>query len=251
MTLLRGRSRFYVAVAILMCSPMPASGGTPGDLVRMLVQIQDEIAKADGLTGYYATVYRNEERSYWSKIPLWMQQDAGGRRVKRVLDIGCGYGTLLTLATKIYRAPGYCWDVAEHLRPAVRSTFGLAFQRGNAELDPVPWKGTFDVIVMTEVLEHFNFQPVPTLRKIGNALAPGGILFLSTPDSKEWGVDIKYYKRLSDLPIPTSGKQIVDDHIWQYSLDELRHVVQQAGFSIERLEYSGSPRHFNARLTKR
>jgi predicted SAM-dependent methyltransferase len=132
----------------------------------------------------------------------------------------------------------------------VRKEFGLEFQRGNAELDPVPWTGRFDVILMTEVLEHFNFQPVPTLRKIRDALAPGGVFFLSTPDSKEWGVDVKYYKHLSDLPVPTRDKPIVDDHVWQYSLDELRGVLQQAGFSIKRLEYSGSPRHFNVMLMR-
>ena len=49
-----------------------------------------------------------------------MREDAAERKVERILDIGCGYGTLLALATRIYGVSGYCLDVRDYLKPAVR-----------------------------------------------------------------------------------------------------------------------------------
>lgn len=45
-----------------------------------LPAIQEEIASHDLPGGYYAAVYRRQERLYWSRIPAWMREDAGQRR---------------------------------------------------------------------------------------------------------------------------------------------------------------------------
>src|SRR3989449_11213500 len=110
-----------------------------------LAEIQNAIAKADGLDGYYSTTYRPSEMRYWAQIPQWMQQDAGTRdsrlrtRETRILDIGCGYGTLLSLATQIYaNARGSCMDMTEYIKPIVRSRYSLEFLEGDVELDPIP-----------------------------------------------------------------------------------------------------------------
>jgi SAM-dependent methyltransferase len=217
-----------------------------------LLSIQADIATADGRGQFYDREYRPIESSYWKLIPDWMEADARSRRVHRILDIGCGYGTLLSLASQIYRAEGFCLDLKDYLKAPVAEKYGLHFYRGNIELDPVPWKEPFDVIIMTEVLEHFNFQPVPTLMKIRQALAPGGRFFLSTPDVLDWGQQ-KYYRRLRDLPLPSRNLPIVDDHVWIYSRQELETAVKAAGFVIEKLSYSPGQRrarHFNLMLRR-
>jgi SAM-dependent methyltransferase len=218
----------------------------PGKISAAVLAVQQDVVQADAVGGYYDKTYQHAEPFYWWNLPGWMQEDASHHKVSRILDIGCGYGTLLSVAATIYSAHGQCFDVTEYLLPAVRAKRDLGFTKGNAELDPVP-AGPFDVILMTEVLEHFNFQPVPTLTKIREALAPDGLFFLSTPDAKEWGKTQKYYQRLEDIPMPTRGKEIIDDHIWQYSEDELRQVLKAAGFSIVRWDYApgGGNRHFN------
>ena len=217
-----------------------------------LLAVQRDIVQADKPGGYYDRVYQHAEPFYWWKIPGWMEEDASHRRVSRILDIGCGYGTLLSIATTIYGASGYCMDVTPYLLPTISARRNLQFSKGNVELDPIPWNGGFDIIIMTEVLEHFNFQPVPTLTKIRNALAPGGLFFLSTPDAKEWGQTRKYYKRLEDMPMAAQGKIFIDDHIWQYSESELRRVLKEAGFSVVRWDYAPGIgfRHFNIVLKK-
>ena len=214
-----------------------------------LFAIQQDIVDADAPGGYYDKTYQHAEPFYWWNLPGWMEEDAAHHKASRILDIGCGYGTLLTVATIIYDGHGSCMDVTEYLLPAIQTKRNLQFTKGNVELDAIP-SGPFDVILMTEVLEHFNFQPVPTLIRIRKALAPGGLFFLSTPDAKQWGRTTKYYKRLKDIPMPRPDTKIIDDHIWQYSEKELRQVLMQAGFSVLKWDYAPGigHRHFNVML---
>src|SRR5687768_2653647 len=213
-----------------------------------LQTIQRAIAEADGLGGYYDREYRSVESMWWQHIPAWMRADARERKVSRILDVGCGYGTLLSLATRIYSgAHGVCWDMTDYLKPAVAARYGLAFRRGNAELDPIP-EPPYDLIILTEVIEHFNFHPVPTLRKLYDALSPGGKLVLSTPDAAQWGRLYDFYRRLEDIPPPRAGAQTRDRHTWMYNKDEIEGVLKQAGFrQIKQLEYARGVRgrHFN------
>jgi SAM-dependent methyltransferase len=218
-----------------------------------LADIQKARAALDGPQGYYTRAYSKAETSYWEKLPVWMAEDRSRRKVRRVLDIGCGYGTLLAYAAAFYRAAGYCMDVTEYLIPQFRIPRNLVYAKGNVELDPIPWREPFDLIIMTEVLEHFNFQPVPTLRKIHDALAPGGLFLLSTPNQEKWGKTTKYYQRLQDLPQVDRSRKIVDDHIWQYDERELRNVLDDAGFAILKFDYSTTEnhRHFNVMATRK
>jgi len=131
----------------------------------------------------------------------------------------------------------------------LRKKHPISFVQGNIETDPLPEPGGFDVIIMTEVLEHLNHQPVPTLRKIHEALSDGGSFFLSTPDADQgWGRRHTYYRRLEEIPVLKAGSsRLIDDHIWHYTHDELTGVLAQAGFAIKTLERSRSlgGGHFN------
>ena len=80
-----------------------------------IAAIQREIAQADGIGGYYDTTYSKEEFLYWKLIPGWIRADAATRKAARVLDIGCGYGTLLVFAAETYHASGSCLDVIDYL----------------------------------------------------------------------------------------------------------------------------------------
>jgi len=245
---------------VLGAAPLLGTVQDRSKLEARLESIQAEIAEAQGPESRYSKLYRHQERFYWLRIPAWMEQHAEILRPRKsapphILDIGCAYGTLLAFAVEIYGGRGHCLDVIAYLNPSFAARRGLRFTKGNVELAPVPWKGPFDVILFTEVLEHLNFYPVPTLRKIRAALARDGRLFLSTPDASQWGRQRKYYRRLADLPLPRKDRPFVDDHIWVYDETELRRVLQRAGFAIEKFDYSpgasGAGRHFNLMLRAR
>jgi SAM-dependent methyltransferase len=126
-------------------------------------------------------------------------------------------------------------DTETHLlSQALRERHGIAVAQGNIEQTAIPWPESFDAVIMTEVIEHFNFHPVPTMRKIAQALRPGGSLFLSTPDADSWG-RLERYSSYRDMPPPDPNVPTDDIHIYQFTEGELREVVADAGLEIKQL----------------
>ena len=220
-----------------------------------IAAVQANIAAADpSKDAYYAKHYAPVEARYWTHIAGWMVVDwversvIVQRPVTAIVDIGCGYGTLLSFAAQVYGASGTCVDIAQYLQPMVMQRYGLSFVAGNIEKDSLPDQRAYDVAIMTEVLEHLNFQPVPTLKKIHASLRPGGTLFLSTPDADGgWGRTTKHYPSLAAIPALDPKREWIDDHIWQYNETELQEVLRAAGFIIRKIERSEGPqgKHFN------
>lgn len=92
------------------------------------------------------------------------------------LDIGCGRGNLLDLASKAnydcYGLDIYCNDFIENENIKFYQEELLDFDFNNK---------SFDIISMVDVLEHFS-RPKKQLKKIYNLLNSNGILFLHLPN---------------------------------------------------------------------
>ncbi len=88
--------------------------------------------------------------------------------------------------------------------------------------------GTFDLIVFTEILEHITFNPVRFWARVYELLAPGGIVYLSTPNALRPAAWLRSFKALSMFEgIGISVKNIMADvtygHHWkEYSAVELK-----------------------------
>ena len=237
------------------------SGKSESERLSLIAAIQQDIADTDrSPAAYYRKSYAPIEPRYWTKIAAWMVEDSinrsniQSRPVSSILDLGCGYGTLLAFSSDVYGAAGTCLDVVPYLQPEIMNKYNLSFIECNIEKDPFPDDKQYDVIIMTEVLEHLNFQPVPTLRKACDSLSDGGAFFLSTPDADSgWGRTMEHYASLDDIPAVDPDAEWVDGHIWQYNQRELEGILHEAGFEILRLEHSEGiqGKHFNVWATKR
>ncbi|MGZ4881620.1 MAG: class I SAM-dependent methyltransferase [Halobacteriota archaeon] len=214
-----------------------------------LIDCQREIAAYSDTTSYYADKYQAEEIYYWLHIPKWLYHDYQASAV-RYLDIGCAFGVLALYAKELCTPEVYCTDMRRDISSTLIRQYSLHFVQNNIELDPLPWNEPFDVIVLSEVIEHFNFHPLPTLKKIRSLLVNRGRLYLSTPDATQWG-RTNYYKTLAEIPQPSSdGHELVEDHIYQFNRRELLAVLKEAGFTVERCAYAPGVfgRHFNLSL---
>jgi SAM-dependent methyltransferase len=116
---------------------------------------------------------------HWHRY-VFARQFAQG---KRVLDAACGegYGSAL-MAGVAERVLGV--DIAEpavaHARARYAAQSNLRFERADCtELDVPP--ASFDLIVSFETLEHVHAQE-RLLAGFARALAPGGMLLVSSPD---------------------------------------------------------------------
>ena len=187
------------------------------------------------------------------QIPQWLFEEQKNI-IKMVLDIGCGYGTLSFFCQKIFKAEIYCIDFNQsNLNKALIEGKKIHFKINNIETEDFPWNEKFDIIIFTEVLEHLNFHPVATLKKIHQLLKPNGRLYLSTPDASEWGRITTYYKNFDDMPYQKNTSEIIDDHIFQYNKEELLNILEESGFNVMKFAYSSGVinRHFNLVLERR
>ncbi len=226
-------------------------------MVHIIAAVQAKLAEIYGPNHYYTTNYTKHEESYWGHIPGWMEIHLMpmGRQA-RILDIGPGYGTLAAYASRLTGASVLLLDRMPFINKDVRQEFGLVQFTGDVERQEMP-ASDLDAVLMTEVLEHFNFKALPTLTKIRHAMTPQGFLFLSTPDSgSRWG-KTNTYSGIDMIPTfnpetDSYDKPVwKDGHIWQFSKDELESLLYYAGFTIKHMDYSASNGgiHFNLLAT--
>jgi len=106
-----------------------------------------------------------------------------GDRELRILDVGCGIGTLsIALArqghkiTAIDVSPNMLEEFRARLPPELASH--VTILEGDAAT--ISWGGQFDCILLNLVLDHIE-DPAPLLVRCRDSLAPGGRLFSIIP----------------------------------------------------------------------
>lgn len=212
---------------------------------------------ADYTEGYYRDKYMVDEVHYWYHIPGYIANDAIENRVDKVLDIGCGYGTLLYFAKEKYSAECYGIDIYDNLKGLV-DELDINFKLSNIELNDFPFDETFDRIIFTEILEHLHCCPIKTLRTLHDKLNDGGKLFLSTPAASVaqgwgWGRIMDYRRHLGDFKMECLPDNIEAEHIYQYEESELLYIFDKSGFAVEKIAIHQPPHwgsHFNFQLIK-
>jgi SAM-dependent methyltransferase len=153
-------------------------------------------------------------------------------RPGRFLDLGCWVGFMLV------EARGRGWDVtgvepSEFAAEFARKEFNLDILEQDLFSAELP-KNAFDCIVLGDVIEHLT-DPVAALAHIATLLTPGGVLYMTLPDSgsrlaramgaRWWGV------------IPT--------HVQYFSRHSMSVMLHRAGY--EPLEITTAPKTFSIR----
>jgi SAM-dependent methyltransferase len=139
-------------------------------------------------------------------------------RRARILDVGCGTGANLLMLSEYGDAEGV--DVSEDALAFCRERGLENVKLGAAEALPYE-DGTFDLVTGLDVVEHLD-DDLAGLREMRRVLRPGGRVLLFVPTFMFlWGL-----------------QDDVSNHRRRYRLPELRRVLEQAGFEIERTTYA-------------
>ncbi len=104
----------------------------------------------------------------------------------RVLDVGCGTGSLSGLMRDHRRAEVVGIEPNESRAEKARSR-GLQVHTGFLETGLRNQLGEFDVIIFADVLEHLP-DPYHLLAIALDFLKPGGLVLISVPNSVHWTV---------------------------------------------------------------
>ena len=99
----------------------------------------------------------------------------------RVLDLGCGNGSLSGVIRNAGHSVEGCDPSAEGIQQARLAHPDILFTCMSIyDEPPAEWVGQFDVIVSTEVIEHL-YDPSAMPRLAARLLKPGGSILVTTP----------------------------------------------------------------------
>jgi SAM-dependent methyltransferase len=105
-----------------------------------------------------------------------------------VMELGCGSGGTARAARAAGKVSRY---VGIELNPAAAARAADVLDEvvvGNVEaLDLTSFRNQFDVLIMSEVLEHLS-DPWAALRAMLGCLRPGGTVYASSPNVAHWHV---------------------------------------------------------------
>jgi hypothetical protein len=76
-------------------------------------------------------------------------------------------------------------------------------------------------------------------------MAPGGRLFLSTPDAVSWG-RVGPYQTYRAMPPVDPDVETEDTHIYHFDANEVTEVLEDAGFIVRKV--ARSPGRWNQHL---
>ncbi|HEU4403236.1 MAG TPA: class I SAM-dependent methyltransferase [Candidatus Polarisedimenticolia bacterium] len=152
-------------------------------------------------------VYGHRKRLHFFVSEIGKHQQAIGRRNEsiRILDVGCGTGTMVTrpLAELGYPVVGLDTDEAS-IRQGIRLNAtrhhlpNLSYAVGL--LEEQRFGAPFDVIVCSEVLEHLR-DPGALVDRLRDALADDGLLLITVPNGYGlFELDNLVWKILSRIP---------------------------------------------------
>jgi len=157
----------------------------------------------------------------------------------RILDCACGRGFYLNMIryASACKLVGLELDAAI-IRKAQRNVGNLpdiTLTRGNIYALPFP-DDYFDGVILSEILEHVD-DDVAGLREVWRVLKPGGVVAITVPhanypflwDPLNWVLERAFNTHIRRGPL--AG--IWANHVRLYRREQLRAVVEEAGFEVE------------------
>ncbi len=160
----------------------------------------------------------NFQKAFWLKEALTRFQPDRDLSSLRILDVGCGGGTLLHTLRDVLAANAIH---GIELNPVYAD---LARRRLNADIRNDPSKPglfscNFDLVVSAKVLEHVA-DPSGMIFSMAEDIAPDGLMFLEVPDI----MDI--------YTLSPSHERFWIPHVWYFSRATLGALLARAGLGV-------------------
>lgn len=177
--------------------------------------IYDRMAEIDGEHWWFTARRRI--------VTALIEQRVRPPRPARILEVGCGTGSNLSLLARFGAVDAIEPD--EGARALASSRAGIAVGGGLLPDGVVLEDGRYDLVVLLDVLEHIP-DDVGSLRVLRTKLAPGGKLLMTVPAA----------------PWMWSAHDVAHHHQRRYTSRSFRAAMEAGGFRVTHLS------HFNALL---
>jgi len=165
----------------------------------------------------------------------------------------CGYNISAMDIPEFYRS--------ESLRNLYERN-NIPFTGLNLRKNSLPYtSGSFDAVIICEVIEHLNFNPLPMLKEINRVLKNNGHIYIGMPNQASLDNRLKLIKGISiHNPIEDYFKQldkkhnmIVGLHWREYTMYETIDMLKRMGFeTVQKYYFRGErmPKSLPNRLIK-
>jgi 2-polyprenyl-3-methyl-5-hydroxy-6-metoxy-1,4-benzoquinol methylase len=159
------------------------------------------------------------------KVRIFRDAIGSGRR--RILDIGCGNGRLLSTLRE-HGCDGWDLEGIDFSEDAIRQCRAKGFRaEATRAQDFDAEDGTFDAVIMLQLIEHLE-DPRATLARVRALLRPGGVFIAETPNIG--GLDYRWFRGRF------WGMYHFPRHWNLFSARALQKLLTEAGFTMVRTD---------------
>ncbi|MCX6704299.1 MAG: class I SAM-dependent methyltransferase [Candidatus Woesebacteria bacterium] len=164
----------------------------------------------------------------------------------KILEIGCFLGIISVALSRIgFRVTAT--DIKEYISCRNLQTLfqknRVDYIESNLRDYQIPFSTEeFDAVIMCEVLEHLNFNPLPVIKEINRIMKTGGLFYVTLPNiARSVNVlNIGLYGKAIHDPIkdfftqlnPKEGNKIVGLHWREYTAEEIKEMLEQMDFKL-------------------
>ena len=163
-------------------------------------------------------------RSFFYRLWMYIDGDISFHLLTgrgRLLDVGCNEGRGLL----IYRNNGFKVEGLEPNELAAKAAIKRGFKIYTKSLESFQPSDSFDVVVLSNVLEH-SLYPIEMLRHVARILKSDGQAWISCPNVNSWQRSV-FGKFWINWHVPF--------HIVHFSQNALSKILQQTGFEIQEI----------------
>ncbi len=209
-------SRLYDVVRCSVCR----------NLITMPI-IQDEELQQLYSRTYLYPIHRlaqHWKRNRARRLARFIRQLAPATKYKSLLEVGCMFGYLMEELRSNYLVKGI-----EIGTQAVRHCQARGLDAAQISLESYLQtdEATFDIIIMSHVLEHLR-HPDKDLQKLRDRLNPGGVLVILVPNHDS--ISARLFGRYW-------GWWQVPVHFNHFNRSALEHLARRSGYHVNRVRY--------------
>ncbi len=176
--------------------------------------------------GYYGESNLSVPEFIGARLDEIFAAFAPHRKTNRLLDVGCGAGSILQAA----RRAGWDAEGLEVSRTAAEHVRAEGFKVFCGEIAEASYPDAhFDVVTASEVLEHVA-DPAPLLEEVARIIRPGGVFWATTPHGRGLSARVLGLEWSTICP---------PEHLQLFSLGGARRMVERAGFRRVRVTSRG------------
>ncbi len=162
----------------------------------------------------------------------------------KILDIGAYYGNvcicLAELGFKVYALdhPEIMDEVVHHDRLTKHNVTPISYRLQDFSM---PFEDeVFDCIIMCEVLEHINFNPLPVIKEINRIGKLESLFYLSLPNISSLSNRLKLVRGYSIhssidrffIQLAKDTRKLGEHHWREYTISETETILEKMGYRI-------------------